>query len=457
MKNSLLARYGLLGSPDGFQTSYKKIGKEFKYPTDHLDLDNSYASALPSPDEENCHNKPIIRLQRKQLKTDTNVIYSTSISWFLSTKQKGSHRSGTFYGSFVEVFNQNFSSSNDVIESIIKNLWKLSGYQLKNLIDEKTNTYHSLLKDLDFPYPNDFVQQDSTAFENLEPVEKGFSPETALIIECSPQKSVHAISLTLEAKLLTIYNPIFIIFDHELIESMRQNTRNLEVLKYNEINSLTKFSPKFLRNIELIQAQSNSIMNNVVTEHKSQYQALKHEKLEAENQLKTQINTLESESSTLKEKLQAEKKSNQIKLELTQFADAVIQETKNLDSTSYSNQTRFASKQDIDSLLNDRSALKQRIDALSKEVAITKNQSKRSGSKSQLTFWMQIVATLLIIIFMVVMVLVANNHILSPLKKQRTDLNRLSNQLEETNNEIRTLKRDLNKMASDVKKTVTSQ
>lgn len=234
MSSKIFVRYGLLGSPDGFQTSYRFVDCNYTVPTDYLDSLREYAVALlPKADEEGRHRQPILCLQRNIVENQSKNLNSTSMSMFFSTNQIGANREGTFYGSFVEVFNGSFSNKINIIQSIINELYRLADGQLGEYVNKSTNTYIKRLNDTPAPQAEEldslvknekFVPFSISEYGvdallpsnisiSLDVKKRQSSSARTLIVECTKDNLTSAIDFLLRAKTLNLYGRIFIVLD----------------------------------------------------------------------------------------------------------------------------------------------------------------------------------------------------------------------------------------------------
>ena len=146
-KNIPPIAWGLIGSSNGLQTSVAGIDLQLKQAT-IFDLPSNIAVVLPSPETQ--ERIPLYCVSR----VNVGQYQLNAIAQYVSVKQQGSHRSGTFFGSFIYSANSTFRENSAAY--LRQSLFGLSKYQLDNFIDTNTNAYKTDIKDKVCPKISNF-------------------------------------------------------------------------------------------------------------------------------------------------------------------------------------------------------------------------------------------------------------------------------------------------------------
>lgn len=135
--------WGIIGCPNGYQVSSMGADKLLNIAHNYLDLKGNIGEILPDPDKKDA--TPLFCLA--QFEEQGYRVFT--LAEYHSIKQKGSNRSGTFLGSFVEVVGGQFDLS--ATEDLFKVLHELCGYQYDNFVDHSDNRYKEEIFDKPLP------------------------------------------------------------------------------------------------------------------------------------------------------------------------------------------------------------------------------------------------------------------------------------------------------------------
>lgn len=137
---------GIIGCANGYQHSSYGVDKELNIAYNYLDLPSNVGDVLPDPAKFD--SSPLFCLAQFS-EREYSVL---TLSEYHSVKQKGSNRSGTFLGAFIETVNCQFSLSE--ISAAFQVLKELCGFQYQHFIDHQDNRYIEEIKDKPFPKPS---------------------------------------------------------------------------------------------------------------------------------------------------------------------------------------------------------------------------------------------------------------------------------------------------------------
>ena len=305
-KNIPPIAWGLIGSSNGLQTSVAGIDLQLKQAT-IFDLPSNIAVVLPSPETQ--ERIPLYCVSRVKVgQYQLNVI-----AQYVSVKQQGSHRSGTFFGSFIYSANSTFRENSAAY--LRQSLFGLSKYQLDNFIDANTNAYKTDIKDKVCPKISNF----EIIVDSLQATQASIlsqSNETIIFIDASniEQGEEETLSLILSLGLNNFHDHIYFSESKNICNKFKQIDANYFTFEqiskskgfYKELllvfNNIKKYAKEIEMKLEEVQKEFSSYkqqFNDLLTQNINQ------QKIEFQNQYQMIINALEQKKETL-EKLALE-------------------------------------------------------------------------------------------------------------------------------------------------------
>lgn len=305
-KNIPPIAWGLIGSSNGLQTSVAGIDLQLKQAT-IFDLPSNIAVVLPLPETQ--ERIPLYCVSRVKV----GQYQLNAIAQYVSVKQQGSHRSGTFFGSFIYSANSTFRENSAAY--LRQSLFGLSKYQLDNFIDANTNAYKTDIKDKACPRLSNF----EIIVDALQAAQASIlsqSNETIIFIDASniEQGEEETLSLILSLGLNNFHDHIYFSESKNICNKFKQIDANYFTFEqiskskgfYKELlllfNNIKKYAKEIEMKLEEVQKEFSSYkqqFNDLLTQNINQ------QKIEFQNQYQMRINALEQEKETL-EKLALE-------------------------------------------------------------------------------------------------------------------------------------------------------
>ncbi|MDO9797707.1 hypothetical protein Q7526_11045 [Glaesserella parasuis] len=202
---------GIIGCANGYQHSSYGVDKELNIAYNYLDLPSNVGDVLPDPAKFD--SSPLFCLAQFS-EREYSVL---TLSEYHSVKQKGSNRSGTFLGAFIETVNCQFSLSE--ISAAFQVLKELCGFQYQHFIDHQDNRYIEEIKDKPFPKPSATEKLEAT----LTPW-KALKPQgESLYIACPSEAYFErAVQFIFESGLLRDFQKIYFSASREISEGFKQ-------------------------------------------------------------------------------------------------------------------------------------------------------------------------------------------------------------------------------------------
>lgn len=298
--------WGLIGSSNGLQTSVAGIDLQLKQAA-IFDLPSNIAVVLPSPETQ--ERIPLYCVSRVKV----GQYQLNAIAQYVSVKQQGSHRSGTFFGSFIYSVNSTFRDNSAAY--LRQSLFGLSKYQLDNFIDANTNAYKTDIKDKACPKLSKF-EIIVDALQAAQPSILSQSNETIIFIDASniEQGEEETLSLILSLGLNNFHDHIYFSESKNICNKFKQIDANYFTFEqiskskgfYKELllvfNNIKKRAKEIEMKLEEKQKEFSSYkqqFNDLLTQNINQ------QKIEIQNKYQIRINTLEQDKEKL-EKLALE-------------------------------------------------------------------------------------------------------------------------------------------------------
>lgn len=309
-KNIPPIAWGLIGSSNGLQTSVAGIDLQLKQAT-IFDLPSNIAVVLPSPETQ--ERIPLYCVSRVKV----GQYQLNAIAQYVSVKQQGSHRSGTFFGSFIYSANSTFRENSAAY--LRQSLFGLSKYQLDNFIDTNTNAYKTDIKDKVCPKLSNFeIIVDSLQTTQASILSK--SNETIIFIDASniEQGEEETLSLILSSGLNNFHDHIYFSESKNICNKFKQIDANYFTFEqiskfkgfYKELLVVFNNIKKYTKEIEMKFEDVQKEFSSYKLEFDDQLTLnINQQKVELHNQYQMRINALEEEKETLK-KLALEKENN---------------------------------------------------------------------------------------------------------------------------------------------------
>ena len=473
MSPRIFVRYGLLGSPDGFQTSYRFVGADSTASTDYLDSLREYAVALlPKVDEEGRHRQPVFCLQRNIVENQHKSLYSTSMSMFFSTNQIGANREGTFYGSFVEVFSGSFSKNTAIIQTLINELFRLADGQVGEYVNKSTNTYIKRLSDTPAPQAKGFDSlANSEAFVPLAKTEYGVdsllpsnvsisleiakkqqsaSSAKTLIVECTKDNLASAIAFFLHTKTLNLYGRIFIVLDRTPVQKVQASPiqPKPEILNFNNPDftgivlglqrAREESYQQFHSHFQALLNSNAERLRAIEAQAKETIDLLNHEKSEIVNKTKELKDELQRKENLLQSKDTASKKL----AEIIGIITPVSNELSGIHETYISNQDLANRVSDELSMLSN--TVKTTIDYnLNKFTERTGHQLRKTNKQLSIKTKLQIFSAVLFFALLALVGFFGHKKIISPLNSQQDVLMKLTETIQKQDSKLYNLERSV--------------
>lgn len=215
---------GIIGCANGYQYSSIGSDKYFNIANRHLDLVSNIADTLPDPDKRDL--SPLFCLS--QVEKEGHKILN--VAEYHSIKQKGSNRSGTFLGSFIQFVDYQFDPTFSV--ELFNALKELCSFQYKNFVDHNENRYCSEISGKDFPVPESELQKLANKLLIWNsPVPK---QEREVYFSCqSEQQFELLLKLIIETGLLTDFTRIYFSASTEITKGFQKSRVEMLELSFN--------------------------------------------------------------------------------------------------------------------------------------------------------------------------------------------------------------------------------
>ena len=295
-KNIPPIAWGLIGSSNGLQTSVAGIDIQLKQAA-IFDLPSNIAVVLPSPETQ--ERIPLYCVSRVKV----GQYQLNAIAQYVSVKQQGSHRSGTFFGSFIYSANSTFRENSAAY--LRQSLFGLSKYQLDNFIDINTNAYKTDIKDKVCPKISNFEIIADSLQATQASILSQFN-ETIIFIDASnvEQGEEETLSLILSSGLNNFHDHIYFSESKSICNKFKQidaiyfTFEQISKSKgfYKELllvfNNIKKYAKEIEMKLEEVQKEFSSYkqqFNDLLTQNINQ------QKIEFQNQYQIRINTLEQD------------------------------------------------------------------------------------------------------------------------------------------------------------------
>lgn len=347
--------WGIIGCPNGYQHSSDGVDKQLNIAYNYLDLKNEIGEALPDADKKD--TSPLFCLA--QFEKDGNKILT--LTEYHSIKQKGTNRSGTFLGAFIEMVNCHLGKS--AIPSLIQALNKLCKYQYRQFVDVTENRYIEEISAKPFATPEEDI---SHIASELTPWNTAFPKgENVLYLSCQDLSQFpNILQLIFEDYLLNDYSKIYF----SASDSITQGFKKLQIetisLSFSEEN--LKLRGLLGKKLSQVSQQSHQIQNelNRIKVERETYikQAMENEKKGYENQIEqhTQlINRLNSELT--------------VKNDLAYLGDIVLKNAQKYVNGFDPNNPSHASSDDY--IKQDLSSIKSHLEEIKTSLHNTQSQT----------------------------------------------------------------------------------
>lgn len=372
-KNIPPIAWGLIGSSNGLQTSVAGIDLQLKQAT-IFDLPSNIAVVLPSPETQ--ERIPLYCVSRVKV----GQYQLNAIAQYVSVKQQGSHRSGTFFGSFIYSANSAFRENSAAY--LRQSLFGLSKYQLDNFIDTNTNAYKTDIKDKVCPKLSNFeIIVDSLQATQASILSK--SNETIIFIDASniEQGEEETLSLILSSGLNNFYDHIYFSESKNICNKFKQIDVNYFTFEqiskskgfYKELllvfNNIKKYAKEIEMKLEEVQQEFSS--------YKQQFtdlltQNINQQKIEFQNQYQIRINTLE----------QDKEKWEKLALENQNYANKYVNLVSRFNQL-YTDIRQDEQSDEIISISEELNNLRKTVENQQAKISILQSQCKAEDNETQ--------------------------------------------------------------------------
>ena len=372
-KNIPPIAWGLIGSSNGLQTSVAGIDLQLKQAT-IFDLPSNIAVVLPSPETQ--ERIPLYCVSRVKV----GQYQLNAIAQYVSVKQQGSHRSGTFFGSFIYSANSTFRENSAAY--LRQSLFGLSKYQLDNFIDTNTNAYKTDIKDKVCPKLSNFeIIVDSLQATQASILSK--SNETIIFIDASniEQGEEETLSLILSSGLNNFYDHIYFSESKNICNKFKQIDVNYFTFEqiskskgfYKELllvfNNIKKYAKEIEMKLEEVQQEFSS--------YKQQFtdlltQNINQQKIEFQNQYQIRINTLE----------QDKEKWEKLALENQNYANKYMNLVSRFNQL-YTDIRQDEQSDEIISISEELNNLRKTVENQQAKISILQSQCKAEDNETQ--------------------------------------------------------------------------
>lgn len=372
-KNIPPIAWGLIGSSNGLQTSVAGIDLQLKQAT-IFDLPSNIAVVLPSPETQ--ERIPLYCVSRVKV----GQYQLNAIAQYVSVKQQGSHRSGTFFGSFIYSANSTFRE--DSATYLRQSLFGLSKYQLDNFIDANTNAYKTDIKDKACPKLSNF----EIIVDALQAAQASIlsqSNETIIFIDASniEQGEEETLSLILSLGLNNFHDHIYFSESKNICNKFKQIDANYFTFEqiskskgfYKELllvfNNIKKYAKEIEMKLEEVQKEFSS--------YKQQFndllkQSINQVEVELNNKYQTTINTLKQEKEhSEKSALENENYANKYENLVGRF------------NQLYKDISQDAQSDEIISISEERNNLRKMVENQQVKISILQSQCKADDNETQ--------------------------------------------------------------------------
>lgn len=372
-KNIPPIAWGLIGSSNGLQTSVAGIDLQLKQAT-IFDLPSNIAVVLPSPETQ--ERIPLYCVSRVKV----GQYQLNAIAQYVSVKQQGSHRSGTFFGSFIYSANSTFRENSAAY--LRQSLFGLSKYQLDNFIDANTNAYKTDIKDKACPRLSNF----EIIVDALQAAQASIlsqSNETIIFIDASniEQGEEETLSLILSLGLNNFHDHIYFSESKNICNKFKQIDANYFTFEqiskskgfYKELllafNNIKKYAKEIEMKLEEVQKEFSSYkqqFNDLLTQNINQ------QKIEFQNQYQIRINTLE----------QDKEKWEKLALENQNYANKYVNLVSRFNQL-YTDIRQDEQSDEIISMSEELNNLRKTVENQQAKISILQSQCKAEDNETQ--------------------------------------------------------------------------
>ncbi|WP_273396385.1 coiled-coil domain-containing protein [Actinobacillus porcinus] len=258
--------WGLVGTPNGRQYTSDGIDKQLNLGK-IFELGQELGGCLPDPKLGDF--TPLYALQYRYV----NNIPVLGFAEYISINERGQSRSGTYFGSFIEVAGASFGV--DSISTIFGALRELSIYQTKNFIDIENKVYHSSINGRTFDAPHSLLDKIAA---QLQAMPTNYLTQNSqskdLFIHCNAEQAKIVAAKLLEEQLFYNYQNIFF-SENEHISRQIQNSRITQI-----------HASELLASHLFIQPWKSEVsyLHSVVSEVQAQNQVIQAENLRLKNE-----------------------------------------------------------------------------------------------------------------------------------------------------------------------------
>lgn len=195
-----LVGWGIIGTPKGRQAVGEGLDKQLKLANSY-DLPQEFCGYLPSPTQKDF--TPLYCLQL----LISNSVPVLSLAEYRPIFEQNQTRSGSYFGSFIEVANHRFNDN--VALTLFETLFELSSYQTTHFIDQANTRYKESITGKSCPTP----QKIGEIASELTPLNRNLfsqtKPKSALYITCRSEQLCDLLNAILKEELYYHYQQIF--------------------------------------------------------------------------------------------------------------------------------------------------------------------------------------------------------------------------------------------------------
>lgn len=358
--------WGIIGCPNGYQHSSDGVDKQLNIAYNYLDLKNEIGEALPDADKKD--TSPLFCLA--QFEKDGHKVLT--LTEYHSIKQKGTNRSGTFLGAFVEMVNCHLEKS--AIPNLIQALKELCIYQYHHFVDVTENRYIEEISAKPFTTPKEDI---SHIASKLAPWSTVFPKgENALYLSCQDSSQFpNILQLIFDDYLLNDYSKIYFSASDSITQAFKKLQIETISLSFSEelmklrgllgkkLSQVTQQNHQNLHELQNIKAERENYIKQVIENKKKGY----------ENQIEQQAHQIQKLNNELT-----------VKNDLAHFAGIVLKNAQEYANAFDPNNPSNTSSNDY--IKQDLSSIKSQLKQITTSLNNIQSQAVPPAEKASKLF-----------------------------------------------------------------------
>ncbi|MDG6896231.1 hypothetical protein [Volucribacter amazonae] len=364
-----LLGWGIVGTPKGRQRASAGLDEQINQ-AGIFDLDQNIGQCLPDPIKDRGEST-LYYLTYREISGYTLL----GIAEYRSVKEMGQNRTGSYFGSFIECINSNFSTNEADLKILFSDLYNLNLYQYKSFIDTQDMMYSELIdgkKVIELPNL-DKISQKLTA---LRPkFINHVNIKESLFVYTGNISVINIMKFLLEQQVYHQYKHIYFSSSTEITNKIKQR-KNVDVIDFTkDLFKSSYFTISYQQEILALHKDIKSLMDkeNQLKENNVKLQSLlEQQEKEKEQEINRRVSIVIGEEKEQLHKIQDKIEQEQIFIDLGKKILGEL--TNHKEALTRYNLVEISNTHSRNQL---NSVIKPYIDRLSSEI---KEQSKKVES-----------------------------------------------------------------------------